>query len=149
MTNDIEIFDTKRRKFFRLYLVFLILFFVTWMTRFILLEIGALPALLNRILIGVLVAKLVVMSYAVLGLNTVREKARKDPVLREALDNELIRHYRTKSWKFAYFAVMICLAIFAVFDFISPIKDFIAVVLTALWAGIVGYLLAFYRMERR
>jgi hypothetical protein len=148
MSNEIEIIDRKRRKILGLYLVFLIIFFVTWMTRFVLRETGALSAVMNRVAIGVLVTALAVKSYAILALNKIRACIAKAPELQEALDNELVRHYREKSWKFAYLAVMGCLVLFAVFNFVSPIKDFFAVVLTAFWAGVVGYLYAFYQMEK-
>jgi hypothetical protein len=148
MTSEIERIDRKRRKHLRVYLLFLIVFFVTWMARFFLRETGSLSTVMNRVAIGVLVTALVVKSFAVLGLNRIRAKVEKDPVLREALDDELVRHYRTKSWKYATLAVMACLVLFAAFNFFSPIKDFFAVVLTAFWAGVVGYLYAFYRMDR-
>ena len=148
MTNQIELMDRKRRRLLRFYLVFLIIFFVTWMTRFFLRETGYLSTIMNRVAIGILVAALVVKSFAILGLNKIRDKVEKDPVLRNALDNELVRHYRTRSWKYAYLAVMACLVLFAAFNFFSPIKDFFAVVLTAFWAGVVGYLFAFYQMDR-
>jgi hypothetical protein len=148
MTNEIELIDRKRRKFLRVYLAFLIIFFVTWMARFFLRETSSLSTVMNRIAIGVLVAALLVKSIAVLGLNRIRARIEKDPALREALDNELVRHYRAKSWKYAFLAVMACLVVFAVFNVFSPIKDFFAVVLTAFWAGVVGYLYAFYRMDR-
>ncbi len=148
MTNEIELFDRKRRNFLFVYLVFLIIFFVTWMTRFFLRETGSLSITMDRIAIGILVAALAVKSFAILGLNKIRDIVQKNPALREALDNELVRHYRTKSWKYAYLAVMACLIVFAAFNFFSPIKDFFAVVLTAFWAGVVGYLFAFYQMDR-
>ena len=149
MTNEIELIDRKRRTFLRVFLMFLVLFVMAWMARFFLSETGSLSKTTSRVTIAILVPAVVGMSYAIFGLNKIRIKTEKDPSLQEALDDELVRHHRTKSWKFAYLAVMACLILFAAFNFFSPIKDFFAVVLTALWAGIVGYLFAFYRMERR
>jgi hypothetical protein len=41
-----------------------------------------------------------------------------------------------------------CLGVFVVLSIFLDLKDTIAVLFTALWAGFGGYHLSFYRMER-
>jgi hypothetical protein len=148
MTNDIESIDRKRRTILRTYLIGAAIFFASWMTRFILRETGVLLDWLDWVIAVPFAAGLSVLLYSFFGLNQVRRKIAADPDLKEALNDELVRLNNLTAFKYGFFAMMGGLVFFAVFNFLLPVKDFNAVILTLFMVGSWGYILAFYRLER-
>jgi hypothetical protein len=148
MTDLIETIDRKRKRVLRTYLVGAVIFFASWMTRFILHETGALPEWLDVAIAVPFVIGLGILLYSFFALTRVRKEIAADAKLKEALDDERVRLNNLTAFKYGFFAMMGGLAFFAAFNFLSPVKDFFAVILTLLMVGSWAYMLAFYRLER-
>jgi len=148
MTDLIETIDRKRKRVLRTYLVGAVIFFASWMTRFILRETGALPEWLDWAIAVPFVIGLGILLYSFFALTRVRKAIASDPRLKEALDDERVRLNNLTAFKYGFFAMLGGLAFFAGFNFLSPIKDFYGVILTLVMVGSWAYLLAFYRLER-
>ena len=148
MSYPVEKYDRLRQRYFRIYLFGQVLFLAAWTVRLVLRETGVLPGWLNAALGGLLLLGVLVLFFSFLGLNQVRRTVAADPDLREALYDELVRVNWDKAWKFGFLAITGGLAFFAVFNFVSPVKDVFAFILTAFFAGAAGYTFAFYRLDR-
>lgn len=148
MNDRIEKIDRKRRRVHRTYLLGAIVFFASWMTRFILRELDALPEWFDWAIAVPFAAGLAIQIYSFFGLNRVRKEMAEDPGLRAALFDERARLNNLRAYKYGFFAMMGGLAFFAVFNFLSPIWDFFGVIVTLFLLGSLAYLLAFYRLER-
>jgi predicted membrane channel-forming protein YqfA (hemolysin III family) len=148
MNNPIERLDRKRRVVLRTYLFGAAIFFASWIIRFTLREIGALTGWLDWAIAIPFGIGLIILIYSFLELNQIRRKMAADPALKEALNDELVRLNNLTAFKYGFFAMLSGLVFFAVFNFLSPIKDFNGVLLTLFLVGAWGYLLAFYRLDR-
>jgi hypothetical protein len=148
MTENIEAIDRKRRTILRVYLIGAALFFASWLARFILRETGVLPSGLSLALAVLLMAGTGVLVYSFVGMLGIRKKMLSDPALKEILNDELVRLNTMKAFRYGFFAMMGGLAFFAVFNFISPVKDFFAAILTLFFVGAWGYMFAFCKLER-
>lgn len=148
MNDRIERIDRRRRRVHRTYLLGAIVFFASWMTRFILRELDALPEWLDWAVAAPFAAGLAIQIYSFFGLNRVRKEMAEDPGLKAALFDERARLNNLRAYKYGFFAMMGGLAFFAVFNFLSPIWDFFGVIVTLFLLGSLAYLLAFYRLER-
>jgi hypothetical protein len=148
MTADIESIDRKGRRILQVYLIGAALFFASWLTRFILREIGVLIGGLSLALAVLLLAGAGVLVYSFVGMLGIRKKILSDPALKETLNDELVRFNSMKAFRYGFFAMMAGLVFFAVFNFIFPVKDFFAAILTLFFVGAWGYMFAFYKLDR-
>jgi len=148
MSSSVETFDGLRRRYFLIYLVGQVAFLAAWVVRLVLRETTALAVWLDTALAIVLLLAVLVLFYSLLGLNKIRRAVVSDPALREALYDELVRLNWERAWKYGFLAAMAGLAFFAVFNFLSPVKDVFAFILTTFFAGASGYAFAFYRLDR-
>lgn len=148
MTDVVEAVDRKRRRVLRTYILGAVVFFAAWMVRFILHETGALPEWLDWAIAVPFTAGLALLLYSLYGLLRVRKAILSDPAIREALDDERVRLNNLTAFKYGFFAMMGGLAFFAVFNFLSPVKDLFGVIITLVMLGSWACLLAFYRLER-
>jgi hypothetical protein len=82
-------------------------------------------------------------------LNLIKQKAKKDPKLYSALNDELVRLNEIKSWKAAFFSTIVCLLIFTVISFLYKFNDLFAVTLTTIFVGTGAHYTAFYLFVRR
>jgi hypothetical protein len=148
MDNEIESIDRKRRSFLRGYLVAFAVFVILMIIRFFFRA-----ADLNREPVGIAVLVGLVIAVAVqaiymMGLAFLQRRIRKDPSLREALDNELVRLCELRSWKTAFFASIGTAFFFALVAFFYPICDLMLVALMATVVGAGAYRAAFYFIYR-
>ncbi|MDH4271435.1 MAG: hypothetical protein OEW18_05600 [Candidatus Aminicenantes bacterium] len=148
MSYPVEKYDRLRQRYFRIYLFGQVSFLAAWTVRLVLRETGALVEWLNAALGGFLLLGVLVLFFSFLGLNKVRRAVAGDPALKDALYDELVRVNWDKAWKSGFLAIAAGLAFFAVFNFVSPVKDVFAFILTAFFAGAAGYTFAFYRLDR-
>lgn len=149
MANQIEIFDQKRRKYLRGFLFGLVIFFLTWLLRFILraYEIGSTPV--HMAILGLLIMCILVQAYFAINLTITVSKIKKDPQLFSALYNELVRLHELKAWRVAFFSSLGSVILIAVLSFFMPVRDIVFIVLTAILAGSGGYHSAFYYLDRK
>jgi heme/copper-type cytochrome/quinol oxidase subunit 4 len=148
MTNHIEIFDQRRRKHIRGYLVGFVVFFIVWFLRFILRanDIGTQAA--HSVILGILILCVFVQAYFAIHLNITVLKIKKDPKLYSALYNELVRLHELKAWRVAFFCCLGVVVLIALLSLIMPVRDIVFIALTAILAGFGGYQLAFYYLDR-
>lgn len=148
MENEIEKIDRQRRTYLLGYLVAFAVFVVLMITRFFF-RAGD----LNREPIGIivlwgLIASVVIQAFYMMRLSFLQRKIRNDAGLKEALDNELVRLYETRSWKAAYIASVATAFFFAVVGFFYPICDLMLVALSVTIVGAGAYRAAFFIMYR-
>lgn len=148
MTNKIEMFDQRRRRYLRGYLIGFVIFFLAWFLRFILRanEIGATP--FHVTIFVVLLAAIPVQAYFAIHLNITVHKIKKDPKLYSALYNELVRLHELKAWRVAFFSCLGVVVLIALLSFFMPVRDIVFIALTAILAGFGSYQLAFYYLDR-
>jgi hypothetical protein len=146
--THIELFERKRRGFYRGWLVGFILFTVFWILRFALRWAGVQSDILYLALAIGFVLVIPLMFYFIVRMDSLRRQAKNDPELKALLQDELVKHHELKAWKYGFIAMAVCLGVFVVLTAFLDIKDTNAVIFTALWAGFGGYHLSFYRMEK-
>jgi heme/copper-type cytochrome/quinol oxidase subunit 4 len=148
MAESIELFDRKRRAYYRGWVIGFVLFTVFWVVRFGLKWAGIQSEILDWVL-GIGFALVIPWQfYFLIKMNSLRGQAKNNPELNALLQDELVRYHELKAWKFGFIAMAACLGVFVVLSVFLDLKDTNAVVFTALWAGFGGYHLSFYSMER-
>ena len=143
-----ESFDQKRRNLYRGFVFSFTIFVALWVLRLILRQAGILPRDLDIALLVATALTIPFLFYFSMMLNVLRSKAKKDPELRALFQDELITFHALSAWKFGFIAMAGALGIFIVLATFIDFPDVPAVLFTALWAGVGGYHLSFYRMER-
>ena len=144
MDSDIERLDKKRMSFLALYLVGSVIFIILSVTRYFFRLRG-----LNTQPIGIAVLIGLLLSLLVLGISTIGSlllgrKIKRDPLLKEALYNEMVRSLEVQSWRAAYFGAAATTVFFAVTWFFYPVCDPVMVSLTSIIAGLGAYQATFY-----
>jgi len=148
MEGKVELFDRKRRVCYRGWVIGFVAFTALWVARFGLKWADVQSEILDWTLGICLALTIAVMSYFIIRMDSLRRRAKTDSELRALLQDELVKYHEMKAWKFGFIAMAACLALFVVLSVFLDLKDTNAVVFTALWAGLGGYHLSFYRMER-
>jgi hypothetical protein len=106
VTNQIEILDEKRRKYRGGYLVGFGVFFVAWIIRSVLKVAEIENDLAYTILMILLLLSALFQAYFAVKGKAIEDEIKKEPYLKEALNNELIRLYELKAWRVAFFSVV-------------------------------------------
>ena len=147
MTDRIERFD-KERNFLRgAQIIDMILFFITW-TVFCVLEItGAGEGKTAKILLIFLYVFVGALVFIAIRLRRNAYLINQNPVLREALHNELVRLNRLKSWKAAYFGMLACLVITGILSQFFEIKNLL-IISSAVIVGLGTRNITFYLLDR-
>jgi hypothetical protein len=146
---SIELFDQKRRAYYRGFVFSFTLFAVIWVLRLILKWTGVVPRDLDSALLVAIALTIPFQFYFSMKLNALRSKAKNEPELNALFQDELVKFHALRAWKSGFIAMVCTLGIFAVLSiFHLDFKDLPAVLFTILWAGVGGYHLSFYRLER-
>jgi hypothetical protein len=148
MENEIEAIDQRRRSYLRGYLIPFIAFMIFMIIRFFFRagDLNKEPVGI-AVLVGLIIA-VAVQAYYMIRLSLLQKSIRSDPVLKEALDNEMVRLYEIKSWKAAYIAAIGAAFFFAFASFFYPVCDPVLVALAATIAGAGAYRASFYILYR-
>ncbi len=106
------------------------------------------PPLGGPVLTGMVLSLLLcvgcVLAYAVMA-----SKIRRDPDLAEALDNELVRSYFSRSWLVAFIGAAATVLIFAVLATYSPVfGDPLTIAFTTILVGMTAQSVTFYSKVR-
>lgn len=148
MSNDIEIFDQRRRKFRGGGIIGNIVFFAAWVVRSTLKIAEAGTPILYTILMAVLLLSIAWMAYFGFRLIAVERKIKNDPRLKEALYNELVRLNELKAWRTAFFSLVVFI-IFAGYLVVAlPIKDPMLIIITALLVGFGAKNISTYFLDK-
>ncbi len=148
MTNQIEMYDRKRKKYRGGHILGFIVFFIAFMVRTL---IKMLELKLGTLYTGsmiVLLLAIVVMAYFAARFLIVERKIRKDPILKEALYNELVRLNELKAWRIGFYSLIIFIILAAYLIVAELLKDPMILVVTALLVGFGSYNITVYLLDK-
>ena len=148
MTTQIEIFDRRRKRYRGGGLVGSIVFFIAWMGYVILRLSCQTMDLLRTIVLVILILSVVIQAYYALRANFLERQIRKDPVLKEALNNELVQLNELKAWRASFFSVIGFIVVAAIASIFVQINDLMLIFLTALLIGFGTHNTAVYLLDR-
>jgi len=78
----------------------------------------------------------------------VERKIRKDPVLKEALYNEMVQLNELKAWRAAFFSLILFILLAAYLIVADILKDPMILVVTALLVGFGSYNVTVYLLDK-
>jgi hypothetical protein len=148
MTNPIEMYDRKRKTYRGGHILGFIVFFIAWIVRTL---IKTLDLKLGALYTGSMIVLLLaigVMAYFAARLVIVERKIRKEPVLKEALYNELVRLNELKAWRIGFFSLIVFILLASYFIIAGLLKDPMLLVVTALLVGFGSYNIAVYLLDK-
>jgi len=148
MTNQIEMFDKKRKKYRGGHILGFLVFFIAWIVRTL---IKTLELKLGTLYTGsmiVLLLAIVVMVYFSARLVIVERKIRRDPLLKEALYNELVRLNDLKAWRIGFFSLIVFIILSAYLIVADLLKDPMLLTVTALLVGFGSYNITVYLLDK-
>lgn len=148
MTNQIEMFDRKRKKYRGCHILGFIVFFIAWIVRTLIKMLGLKLGTLYTGSMIVLLLAIAVMAYFAARLVIVERKIRKDPVLKEALYNELVRLNELKAWRIGFFSLIVFILLAAYVIVAGLLKDPMLLVVTALLVGFGSYNITVYLLDK-
>jgi hypothetical protein len=145
---DIERLDRKRLRNLGTYLVFFVAFVILMLVRFFFRGHG-----LNEQPIGIAVlVGLIVTLLAQGGLMykqvRIASRINRDPHLKAAFDNELLRHLESQAWKAAYIGAAATVLFFAIVSGFHPVCDPVMIALTTIIVGAGAQRATFYLKYR-
>jgi hypothetical protein len=149
MSSKIEIYDQKRKKNRGIFILSYGIFFLAFIAWSILKIAGAQAGTLwtiRQVVMGLALCAI----YFGIRLALTKRKIRKDPLLKEAINNELDRLNELKAWKTAFYSLII-LTLIAVYLFhilAVPLKEPIILIITYWLVGIGSFSLARYFLDR-
>jgi hypothetical protein len=148
MTNQIEMFDRKRKKYRGGSILGFIVFFIAWTVRAL---IKMLELNLGTLYKGSMIVTLLVigvMAYFVARFLIVERKIRKDPILKEALYNELVRLNEFRAWRNGFFSMILFILIAAYLIVADLLKDPMILVGGAILVGFGSYNITVYLLDK-
>ena len=147
-SSEIEILDAKRMRTLELYLIGVGVFVVLSIVRFFfrLGELNTQPKGI-AVLVGLIVS-LTLITWSTIRSANLKRAIKDDPLLTDALNNELIQALELKSWKAAYLGAVGVTVFFAVAGFFYPVSDPMLMALTSIIAGAGAYQATFYFLYR-
>ena len=148
MTTQIEIMDQKRKKFRRGWTIWLVVFFIAWIARSVLKIFELEMDLLETFLLVILLFSVSVQAFYALKDNLLNLKLRKDPLLREAMNDELVQLNELKAWKTAFFSLIGYIVFVAILSLFITFSDSMLIYVTALLIGFGSYNTAVYILNR-
>lgn len=148
MTTQIEIYDRKRKQYRGGGLVGSIIFFIAWMGYVILRLSSQTVDLLRTIVLAILILAVLIQAYYALRVNLLEREIRKDPEMKEALNNELVQLNELKAWRASFFAVIGFIVLTAITSFFVQINDLMLIFLTALLVGFGTHNAAVYYLDK-
>ena len=148
MTSQIEIYDRKRKQYRGGGLVGSIIFFIAWMGYVILRLSSQTVDLLRTIVLAILILAVLIQAYYALRVNLLEREIRKDPEMKEALNNELVQLNELKAWRASFFAVVGFIVLTAITAFFVQINDLMLIFLTALLVGFGTHNAAVYYLDK-
>ena len=148
MTNQIELFDRKRKKYRGGHILGFIVFFIAWIVRTLIKMFELKLTTLYTVSMIVLLLAIAVMAYFAARLVIVERKIRKDPILKEALYNELVRLNELKAWRIGFFSLIVFIILAAYLIVADLLKDTMLLVVTALLVGFGSYNITVYLLDK-
>ena len=148
MTTQIETYDQKRKQYRGGGLIGSVIFLIAWIG-YVITRISCLKNdLLRTVILVVLILAVISQAYFAIRNVLLERRIKKDPVLREALNNELVQLNELKAWRVSFFSVIGFIVVSAVLSIFVQINDIMLVFLTALLIGFGTHNAAIYLLDR-
>jgi adenylosuccinate synthase len=148
VTTQIEIYDQKRKYYRGGGLIGSIVFFIAWIG-YVITRLSTQTTDYARItVLIIMVLAVIVQAYYALRVNLLERDIRKDPQMKEALNNELVQLNELKAWRASFFSVIGFIVLAAVASFFIQINDLMLIVLTALLVGFGTHNIAVYFLDK-
>lgn len=135
MTTKIELFDQKRQRNRGGFLVWSTIFFIAWFFRAGLKLLEVKNDLIYTILLVLLLISVGFQIVFMLKDHRLETEMKRDPLLREALNDELAQLNELRAWKVAFFALIGFILFAAILSILMEINDLMLIYLTALLVG--------------
>ena len=148
VTTQIEIYDRRRKHYRGGGLIGSIVFFIAWIGYVFLRLSCQTMDLLRTIVLVILILAVVFQAYYALRANLLERQIRKDPVLKESLNNELVQLNELKAWRASFFSVIGFIVVAAIASIFVQINDLMLIFLTALLIGFGTHNTAVYLLDR-
>jgi hypothetical protein len=148
VTTQIEIYYRRRKRYRGGGLIGSIIFLIAWMGYVILRLSCETMDLLRTIVLVVLILSVVIQAYYALQAKYLERQISKDPVLKEALNNELVQLNELKAWRASFFSVIGFIVVAAIASIFVQINDLMLIFLTALLIGFGTHNIAVYLLDR-
>ena len=148
MTTQIEIFDQKRKHYRAGGLVGSAVFLIFWIGYVFLRLSGQTMDLLRTILLTILILAVIFQAYYAGRAMSLDWKIKKDPNLKEALNNELVQQQELKAWRASFFALIGFIILAAILSILLKIDDTMLIFLTALLVGFGTHNAVIYFLDR-
>jgi hypothetical protein len=149
MSGKIEIYDQKRKKFRGRFVLSYGVFFISFIV-WSALKIAGTQAGTLQISQYVVQGLALLCLYFGIRLALTERTIRKDPLLKEAIYNELDRLNELKSWKIAFYSqtILTLVAVYLFHIFEIPLKEPIILIITYWQVGFGSFELARYFLDR-
>jgi hypothetical protein len=148
VTTQIETYDQKRKQYRGGGLIGSVFFLIAWIG-YVITRISCLKNdLLRTVILVVLILAVIFQAYFAIRNVLLERRIKKDPVLREALNNELVQLNELKAWRVSFFSVIGFIVVSAVLSIFVQINDIMLVFLTALLIGFGTHNAAIYLLDR-
>lgn len=148
MTTQIEIYDQKRKYYRGGGLIGTFVFFLAWIG-YVITRLSNQAADTARVVVlAVLILSVIVQAYYALRVNLLERDIRKNPDMKDALNNELVQLNELKAWRVSFFAVIGFIVIAAITSFFIQINDLMLIFLTALLVGFSTHNAAVYFLDK-
>lgn len=150
MSNKIETYGQKRKKFRGGYLLGDIVFLIVFIARSAMEIAGKRAGTLWTVLNAVIVLSILWMIYFTTRLVIVVREIRRDPLLKEALNNELDRLNELKSWRVGFFSLIFfnLIALYVFHIMAVPLKEPVILLIISLLVGFGSFDIARYVLDR-
>lgn len=148
MSTKIELFDQERSANRLGFLVGSSLFFVAWFIRAALKLLEVHNDAIYTILMVLLLISIGVQVMFVLKDHRLNARMKSNPLLKEAMNDELIQLNELKAWKTAFFALIGFILFAAILSMAMVIKDPMLIYLTSLLVGFGTRNMAVYILNR-
>ena len=119
-------------------------FFITWFGYVIIRISGQNIDLLRKVVLTILILSVLFQVYFTVRNISLVRMIKKDPSLKEALNNELVQHNELIAWRASCFSVIGFIAVAAVVANFVKINDLMLILLTALLIGFGNHNAAFF-----
>jgi hypothetical protein len=148
MTTQIEIYDQKRKRFRGGSLIGSVIFFIAWIAYVITRISSQTVDLIRTIILAVLILSVIFQAYYALRANLLERQIRKDPFLKEALNNEYVQLNELKAWRASFFSIIGFIVLAAIASIFVQINDLMLLFLTSLLVGFGTHNIAVYVLDR-
>ena len=148
MTTKIEIYDQKRKRNRGGGLIGSAIFLIAWIGYVVIRISCPNNDLLRTIVLAVLILAVLFQAYFALKNVLLEREIKKDPQLKDALNNELVQLNELKAWRASFFSVIGFIVVAAVLSIFVQINDIMLVFLTAQLIGFGTHNTAVYLLDR-